>query len=111
MQLISVVLTSYNWSEALELSINSLWCQHDKGFEIINAEAGRLAGEKEKLLSDSTYNSYNYNHFSYIERSKYAEQVENWLQFFSKDQMLILSSEEFFSDTGTQLDKVYRRGS
>lgn len=69
--------------------------------DAINAEAGRLAGEKEKLLSDSTYNRYNYNHFSYIERSKYAEQVENWLQFFSKDQMLILSSEEFFSDTAT----------
>ena len=40
MQLISVVLTSYNWSEALELSIKSLWCQHDKRFEIIIADDG-----------------------------------------------------------------------
>ena len=56
MQLISVVLTSYNWSEALELSIKSLWCQHDKGFEIIVADDGSTEQVLKKitdLISES----------------------------------------------------------
>lgn len=66
--------------------------------DAINAEAERLDGELEKMVNDPNYFSYNYNHFSYIERSKYDLQIENWLKHFPADNMLIFSSEEFFSD-------------
>jgi len=49
MHLISVILTSYNWSEALELSIKSLWSQHDKDFEIIIADDGSTEQVLKKL--------------------------------------------------------------
>jgi hypothetical protein len=70
------------------------------------SEPERLKGEKEKLLSEPFYISHNYNHFSYIERGKYVDQVNNWLEYFSKKQMLILSSEDFFQDTDGSLKKI-----
>jgi len=73
----------------------------------IQAESERLNGEKEKLLSDPSYISYNYNHFSYVERGKYADQINNWLEHFSKEQMLVLSSEDFFKDTDNSLKQIY----
>jgi len=75
--------------------------------EAIKAEPNRLRGEKERLLEDSSYISYNYNHFSYLERGKYSEQIQNWIKYFSKDQMLILSSDDFFQNTESSLNKVY----
>jgi hypothetical protein len=73
----------------------------------IQAESERLNGEKEKLLSDPSYISYNYNHFSYVERGKYADQINNWLEHFSKEQMLVLSSEDFFKNTDNSLKQIY----
>lgn len=75
--------------------------------EAIEAEASRLNGEKERLLTDPDYISYNHNHFSYLERGKYSDQINNWLAHFPKEQMLILSSDEFFQDTEHSLNQVY----
>jgi len=75
--------------------------------EAIAAEVQRLAGEKERLLTEPDYISYNYNHFSYLERGKYSEQIQNWLTHFPREQMLILSSDGFFQDTEVSLNKIY----
>ena len=75
--------------------------------EAIQAESERLKGEKEKLLTDPAYISYNYNHFSYIERGKYDDQINNWLEYFPKEQMLILSSKDFFKNTDNSLKQIY----
>ncbi|MGZ8172815.1 MULTISPECIES: glycosyltransferase family 2 protein [Methylobacter] len=40
MNLISVIVTTYNWPAALELCLDSLFAQHDKAFEIIIADDG-----------------------------------------------------------------------
>ncbi len=74
--------------------------------DAIESESKRLSGEKDRLLADPSYISYNYNHFSYIERGKYIDQVNNWLECFSKKQMLILSSEDFFQDTDDSLKQI-----
>jgi len=74
--------------------------------DAIESESKRLSGEKDRLLADPSYISYNYNHFSYIERGKYIDQINNWLECFSKKQMLILSSEDFFQDTDDSLKQI-----
>ncbi len=74
--------------------------------DAIESESKRLSGEKDRLLADPSYISYNYNHFSYIERGKYINQVNNWLEYFSEKQMLILSSEDFFQDTDGSLKQI-----
>lgn len=40
MNLISVIVTTYNWPAALELCLDSLFAQHDQGFEIMIADDG-----------------------------------------------------------------------
>ncbi|TRW90204.1 glycosyltransferase family 2 protein [Candidatus Methylobacter oryzae] len=40
MKRISVIVTTYNWPAALELCLDSLFAQQDKGFEIIIADDG-----------------------------------------------------------------------
>ncbi|RMH77884.1 MAG: sulfotransferase [Cyanobacteria bacterium J007] len=62
--------------------------------EAIASEPERLAGEEEKMRDDPHYYSYNHQHYTYLARGIYAEQIAEWLQYFDRDRMLILKSEE-----------------
>lgn len=64
--------------------------------EALEAEQDRLAGEEAKMLADPTYPSFNHQHYSYLLRGRYAEQLQNWKQHFSADQMLVLEAERMF---------------
>lgn len=66
--------------------------------EAIAAEPERLEGEYEKMLTDENYNSVNYKIYSYLKRGIYVDQLERWLAFFPKEQILVIKSEDFFSD-------------
>jgi hypothetical protein len=64
--------------------------------EAIAAEPTRLAGEEEKLLADTTYQSTPFRHFSYLARGMYAEQLSRWLEYFPMRQLLVIESEQMF---------------
>jgi hypothetical protein len=66
--------------------------------EAIDREEDRLHGEKEKLLQDESYFSYNYMHYSYLSRGMYADQLKTWFDLFPKEQILVVSSEDFFAN-------------
>lgn len=74
--------------------------------EAIEAEEGRLRGEKEKMLADEAYVGRNYRAFSYLSRGIYVDQLREWHKFFDKEQMLVLKSEDMFEDTIGTLKKV-----
>lgn len=76
--------------------------------EAIEQEQERLCGEREKMLADQNYDSYNYRHYSYLSRGAYAEQLSNWIKLFSTDQMLILRSEDFFAEPARVFHQVLR---
>lgn len=38
--------------------------------------------------------------FSYVSRGKYAEQLERWLEYFSRDRLFVIRSEDLFSQPG-----------
>lgn len=69
----------------------------------IASEPDRLKGEIEKLKADQSYYSFNHQHYSYLSRGIYVEQIKNWLDYFSREQLLILKSEDFEANT----DKVF----
>ncbi len=48
MNLISVIVTTYNWPTALELCLDSLFAQQDQAFEIIIADDGSTSVNKAK---------------------------------------------------------------
>lgn len=65
--------------------------------EAIAAEESRLLGEREKMLQQESYFSYNYMHYSYLARGIYTDQLKTWFNLFPREQVLVLKSEDFFA--------------
>lgn len=66
--------------------------------EAVDREEERIAGEREKMLHDEGYESYNYRHFSYLARGLYADQLAYWMTQFPQEHFLILRSEDLYQD-------------
>lgn len=82
-------------------------CQETLSFdEAIDAEAGRLAGEEEKICNNSGYRSQAHVLYSYLARGIYVDQIRRWQQFFSTDRLLILESGTFFKRTADVYQRV-----
>lgn len=74
--------------------------------EAIEKEPTRLAGERDKIVQTSTYRSFNYQNYSYLTRGRYIRQIQRWLQYFSREQMLILKSQDLYTQPQTALQQV-----
>lgn len=66
--------------------------------EAIASEEERLAGEDEKMRTNPYYASYNHRRFAYLSRGKYIDQLQSWMELFSREQFLILKSEDFYAN-------------
>lgn len=73
--------------------------------QAIAAEGQRTCGELPRMIADESYYSREYWGYSYLARGEYAEQLERWFNTFPREQFLVLSSEEFFTNPGA----VYSR--
>src|SRR6476469_4976695 len=62
------------------------------------SEPERLKGEIEKIKAEEGYYSFNHQHYSYLSRGIYVEQIKNWLDYFPREQLLILKSEYFLAN-------------
>ena len=67
--------------------------------EAVELEELRLRGERDKMLEDERYVGFNHQHFSYLSRGVYVDQLVHWSEFFGDEQMLVLKSEDFFEHT------------
>jgi hypothetical protein len=65
------------------------------------AEEERLRPELARLSTDPSYQSPDFGAWSYLARSRYAEQLERWLAVFPREQFLFLKAEDLFSDPDT----------
>jgi hypothetical protein len=74
--------------------------------EALAAEQTRLAGEAERICRESGYRSTAHQWHSYRSRGCYLEQLEHWLRFFPRQQLLILQSESFYADPAQSLRSV-----
>ena len=66
--------------------------------DAIEQEPARLAGETRRLLEDPDAVSGPHEHFSYLARGRYAEQLERWFEAFGSERTLVLFSENHFAD-------------
>lgn len=71
--------------------------------EALAAEEGRIAEDCRRLAEDEGYKADARRDYSYVARGFYAEQLKHWLEFFPRERLLVVQSEEFYSDT----PKVY----
>ena len=69
--------------------------------EAIAQEEARLAGERERMEQDPKYHSIARQNCSYLARGRYMEQIEGWLQFFPREQMLFLLMDDLIEDPGS----------
>jgi hypothetical protein len=74
--------------------------------EALNKEEERLDQEMKKLLDEENYRSFNYQHYSYLSRGIYIDQIQNWRKYFTPEAMLILASEEFFTKPSKMINRI-----
>lgn len=70
------------------------------------AEPDRLRGERERLAADPAYNSYAWEQQSYATQSEYAAPLAAWVDRFGRDQVLVLTSEDYYADPVTVLRRT-----
>ncbi len=64
--------------------------------DALEAEPARLAGERARLLESPFAQSNAHRFHSYVARGHYAEQLDEWLKFFRREQMLVVQAERMF---------------
>ncbi len=64
----------------------------------ISDEVARLAQNPAYIIGDEPGN--------YLARGRYIEFIKNWLDFFPKEQLLILKSEDFYAGAATTVKQV-----
>ena len=73
----------------------------------IEGELERISMAKDELLADPLGYHHTFENTSYLSRGIYMDQIEEWLKWYKRDQMLILISETFFESPETALEEVY----
>ena len=74
--------------------------------EAITAEEERIGKERERILADERYVSFDHSRYSYLARGVYVDQLRTWMGFFPREQFLLLRSEDFYADPASALEKV-----
>ena len=74
--------------------------------DAIEREEERISKEKEKMLADESYVSFDYSRYSYLSRGIYADQLQTWMSLFPKKQFLMLKSEDFYADPVNALEQT-----
>ena len=77
--------------------------------DAIEQEPTRLAGEAQRLRDHSHAVSGPHEHFSYLARGRYAEQLERWFEAFGTERILVLFSEDHFKDPEGTSNRVLDR--
>lgn len=80
------------------------WHERDKGRETLGfeaaiaAEPGRIEAAQARLADGTLQRSHEHQHFSYLARGRYAEQLERWFGVFPRDRFLVLRFEDMVKD-------------
>ena len=74
--------------------------------EAIELEDERTAGEAERIREDPSYYSYAHQHWSYLARGRYLEQIEAWIRSIPGDRLHLVVQEELRAEPDETLDRV-----
>ena len=90
--------------DPVERALSQVFHARRHGFEALEV-ADALAAEPERLASG---NAYSFQKHSYVARSRYLEQLDRYEALFPKQQLLILKSEDLFTNTAHVWEKIQR---
>lgn len=80
------------------------WHERDKGREklsfedAVRAEPRRIEAAHARLAAGTLERSREHQHFSYLARGHYAQQLERWFGFFPRERFLVLRFEDLARD-------------
>jgi hypothetical protein len=80
----------------------------DSFADAVAVEDLRLDGERTRAQGSQHYNSWPIGCWSYLMRSRYAEQLERWFALLPREQFHFLTLEEMADDPQRALDDVHR---
>lgn len=63
--------------------------------EALEAEPQRLDGEEARILADESYQSFAHQHHAYVERGKYAPQLERAFSAMGRENVLVIDADDF----------------
>lgn len=75
--------------------------------EAINLEKERVTLEEVKFNNQPSYTSESHQAFSYLSRGLYHRQLKRWLEHYKLEELIIIKSEEFYSNPKGTLKKIY----
>ena len=65
-----------------------------------------MEGESEKMLKDPNYYSYERQIYSYLTSGIYINQLKSWMNYFPKNQFLIINSDDFENNQNKTFKEV-----
>ncbi len=71
----------------------------------LDAEAERIAGEEERIITEPGYVSFAHQHYSYVDQGRYERGLARWIHHWPAHQLLILRSEDMYEEPA----RIYRQ--
>ncbi|MFK7907395.1 MAG: sulfotransferase [Chitinophagales bacterium] len=82
----------------IKRAYSNYWHAYKNGFDLLSFKEA-VKQEPERIKQDIRY--------GYLERSKYASQIQHYLSFFPKEQMYFLLFEDLIKSPIEEMDKVF----
>jgi len=76
--------------------------------DAIEREIDGLDFDSKRLLNEQDYHSFSHQHYTYLSRGIYVDQLNRWMLYFSKKNMLIMKSEELFENPNLALSTILK---
>ncbi len=76
--------------------------------QAIERELGMIDAEEAKLTADETYHSFAHRKLSYLSRGVYHRQIARLFGYFGRRRVLVICSEDLFSDPGRVVAEALR---
>ncbi len=74
--------------------------------QALEAEETRIEGKRDQMLSTPGFDSTEYLQFSYMNQGVYVDQLAAFTELFGRERLLVLRSEDFYSNPQNILDSV-----
>jgi hypothetical protein len=72
----------------------------------LQREERELSSEEQKIKQNKSYRSFFHQHYTYVSRGIYVDQLMRWSTFCEREQILVLKSESFYRDPAAVLYQV-----
>jgi hypothetical protein len=73
--------------------------------DALDAEAERIGGEEERIITEPGYVSFAHQHYSYVDQGRYERGLARWMQHWPAHKLLILRSEDMYEEPA----RIYRQ--